>query len=95
MGNKTNKINRLTEFEGFREKVISILQNYSLQKLNPIFAGGGAFFDYDERIDFIYPILDVEIHPALHPSSTLAQPEYLPAPAKDKEQISWTAWSEP
>jgi len=37
--------------------------------------------------------MDVKIFPALHPSSTLTQPEYLPAPAKDKELTTWTAWS--
>jgi len=93
MGNKTNIINELTQFEGFREKVIAKLQNYSLQKLNPIFAGGGAFFDYDERIDVIYPNMDVKIFPALHPSSTLIQPEYLSTPTEDRELTTWTAWS--
>ena len=92
MEKKTNEDGKITQFEEFKEKLILKLQNYSLQKLNPIFEKA-AFHDYEQRIHVTFPILDVKIFPALHPFSTLAQPEYLPAPAKDKELISWTAWS--
>ena len=85
--------NDLEDFENFRVKVITQLQNYKLSKINPIFdITKNNFSNYNHRIDITYPILDIKINPTFHPSSTLNQPRYLSAPTEDKELTTWTAY---